>query len=178
MLTGLLDADEGVRSRALGGLHHVVHHQNTLYTATPPAALYVAGILGEARALWSLEKNPHSFPGPMRAELLGWLGSVANEADDEAATTSRRFGFPPEDYPPFVEVCRIRPQLFRATSVFMDDPDIHVREAAVSACIPAAGRPSPPPPPSRLGPSLAGRFGRKCTLVVPRAVHRGPDGLG
>lgn len=56
MLLGLLDADEGVRSRALGDLHHVVHHQNTLYTATAPAALYVAGILGDERALWHTEQ--------------------------------------------------------------------------------------------------------------------------
>ncbi|MEU6509704.1 hypothetical protein [Streptomyces sp. NPDC046942] len=136
MLTGLTDVDEGVRSRALDDLHHVVHHQNTLYTATAPAALYVAGILGDARSLRSVEKNPHSSPGPMRAELLGWLDSVANEADDEAAAISRRIGFPPEEYPPFVDICRIRPQLFRATSAFLEDPDTHVREAAVSTCIP------------------------------------------
>ncbi|WP_143076756.1 hypothetical protein [Streptomyces sp. MUSC 14] len=42
MLTGLTHVDEGVRSRALSDVHHVVHHQNTLYTATAPAALYVA----------------------------------------------------------------------------------------------------------------------------------------
>ncbi|MGW1811591.1 hypothetical protein [Streptomyces sp. NPDC002078] len=136
MLIGLTGLDEGVRSRALDDLHHVVHHQNTLYTATAPAALYVAGILSDERSLRSVQKAPRSFPGPMRAELLGWLDSVANEADDEAAAISRRFGFPPEDYPPFVEICRIRPQLFRATSAFLDDPDIHVREAAVSTCIP------------------------------------------
>lgn len=94
MLTGLTDPDEGVRSRALDHLHHVVHHQNTLYTSTAPAALYVAGILGDARSLRSVEKNLRNFPGPMRAELLGWLDSVANEADDEAAAISRCFGFP------------------------------------------------------------------------------------
>lgn len=136
ILTRLTDVDERVRSRALDNLHHVIHHQNTLYTATAPAALYVAGILSDERSLRTVGKDPHSFPGPMRAELLGWLDSVANEADDDAAAISRRFGFPPEDYPPFVEICLIRPQLFRATSAFLDAPDIHVREAAVSTCIP------------------------------------------
>ncbi|MFB6784800.1 hypothetical protein ACFCX0_48110 [Streptomyces sp. NPDC056352] len=136
MLTGLLDPSEGVRSRALGALHSVVHHQNTLYTATAPAALYVAGILDDERSLWSVKKNARSFPGPMRAELLGWLDSVANEACDEAAAVSRRCGFPPEEYPPYVEICRIRPQLFRSASAYLDDPDVHVREAAVSTCIP------------------------------------------
>ncbi|WP_326793711.1 hypothetical protein OHA79_49015 (plasmid) [Streptomyces sp. NBC_00841] len=136
MLLGLMDTDLRVRSKALSHLHQVVHHQNTLYTATAPAAVYVAAILGDARTLQAVEKGPHGFPGPMRAELLGWLGSVANEADDEAAAVSRRFGFPPEDYPPFVEICRIRPQLFHAVSAFLNDPDTDVRAAAISACIP------------------------------------------
>ncbi|UUS31874.1 MULTISPECIES: hypothetical protein [Streptomyces] len=136
MLQGLMDTDLRVRSESLSRLHHVVHHQNTLYTATAPAAMYVAGILGDARTLEAVEKGPHGFSGPMRAELLGWLDSVADAADDEAAATSRRFGFPPEEYPPFVAICRIRPQLFHAVSAFLDDPDTDVRAAAVSACIP------------------------------------------
>ncbi|MFE2012517.1 hypothetical protein [Streptomyces sp. NPDC059491] len=136
ILSDLVDADPRVRSKALSRLHHVVHHQNTLYTATAPAAVHVAGILGDARTLESVEKEPHAFPGPMRAELLGWLDSVANAADDETAATMRRFGFPPEEYPPFVEICRIRPQLFHVVSAFLDDPDMDVRAAAISACIP------------------------------------------
>lgn len=136
MLLGLTDPDLRVRSQALSRLHQVVHHQNTLYTATAPAAVYVAGILGDTRTLEAVEKGPHDFPGPMRAELLGWLDSVANAADDEAAATSRRFGFPPEEYPPFIEICRIRPQLFHVVSAFLDDPNTDVRAAAISACIP------------------------------------------
>lgn len=136
ILLDLVDADPRVRSKALSRLHHVVHHQNTLYTATAPAAMYVAGILGDARTLETVEKEPHAFPGPMRAELLGWLDSVADAADDETAATMRRFGFPPEEYPPFVETCRIRPQLFHAVSAFLEDPDMDVRAAAISACIP------------------------------------------
>ncbi|MDX2558642.1 hypothetical protein PV371_03100 [Streptomyces sp. TX20-6-3] len=136
ILLDLVDADPRVRSKALSRLHQVVHHQNTLYTATAPAAMYVAGILGDARTLETVEKEPHAFPGPMRAELLGWLDSVADAADDETAATMRRFGFPPEEYPPFVETCRIRPQLFHAVSAFLEDPDMDVRAAAISACIP------------------------------------------
>ncbi|MEV6957400.1 hypothetical protein [Streptomyces sp. NPDC051183] len=102
MLVALLDADQRVRSEALEYLHHVVHHQNTLYDATVPAALYVAAILTDPRAALPVDKQPHDFPGPLRAALLGWLGSVDDAAGDEAATTSRRIGFPSEDYPPFV----------------------------------------------------------------------------
>jgi hypothetical protein len=72
----------------------------------------------------------------MRAELLGWIGSVAEAASDEAAVVSRRMGFPPEDYPPFVQTCRIRPTLYRAVAAFLDDADPQVREAAVTTCIP------------------------------------------
>ncbi|WP_338494787.1 hypothetical protein [Streptomyces sp. SJL17-4] len=104
MLRDLMGADVRVRSEALSRLSHLVHHQNTLYTATAPAALYVAGILGDARTLEAVEKRPHSFPGPMRAELLGWLDSVADAADDEAAASSRHLGFPPEEYPPFMRI--------------------------------------------------------------------------
>lgn len=136
ILLDLVDTEPCVRSKALSRLHHVVHHQNTLYTATAPAALYVAGILGDARTLEAVEKGPHAFPGPMRAELLGWLGSVADAAGDDAAATMRRFGFPPEEYSPFVAICRIRPQIFHAVSAFLDDRDPDVRAAAVSACIP------------------------------------------
>ncbi|MFC8951025.1 hypothetical protein ACFT8P_00055 [Streptomyces sp. NPDC057101] len=141
ILLDLTDPDLRVRSKALSRLHHVVHHQNTLYTATAPAAVFVAGILGDARTLEAVEKERHAFPGPMRAELLGWLDSVANAADDEAAATMRLFGFPPEEHPPFVAICRIRPQLFQAVSAFLHDRDPDVRAAAISACIPLVDDP-------------------------------------
>ncbi|WP_406286786.1 hypothetical protein [Streptomyces sp. NBC_00209] len=125
-----------MRSRALDHLHHVVHHQNTLYVATAPAALYVAAVLLDPRTALPVEKGPRDFPGPMRADLLGWLDSVANAADDQAEATMRRFGFPPEDYPPFVRTREIRPLLFSAASACFDDHDLHVREAALAASIP------------------------------------------
>ncbi|MER5887742.1 hypothetical protein ABT160_28330 [Streptomyces sp. NPDC001941] len=136
MLTRLLDADQRVRTEALEYLHHVVHHQNTLYGVTVPAALYVAAILADSRAGWCYDKQHQDFPGPVRAALLGWLGSVADAAGDEAAAVSRRMGFPPQDYPPFVQTCQVRPLLYYAVAAFLDDPDRHVREAAIAACIP------------------------------------------
>ncbi|GGU77510.1 hypothetical protein FHX79_112639 [Streptomyces cavourensis] len=135
-LVALLDTDQRVRSQALDHLHHVVHHQNTLYGATAPAAFYVAAILPDPRTTLPVEKRPRDFPGPMRAALLGWLDSVANAADDQAEATMRHFGFPPEDYPPFVRTREIRPLLFSAVSACFDDHDLHVREAALAACIP------------------------------------------
>ncbi|MFD9565808.1 hypothetical protein [Streptomyces sp. NPDC059994] len=133
MLAQLLGSDQRGRSEALDYLHHVVHHQNTLYEATVPAALYVAAILSDPRTCLPVA---HDFPGPLRAALLGWLGSVSDAASDEIAMISRRIGFPPEEYPPFVQTCLIRPLLYSAVAAFLQDPDPHVREAAVAACIP------------------------------------------
>ncbi|GGP95902.1 hypothetical protein [Streptomyces melanogenes] len=110
----------------------MVHHQNTLYEATVPAALYVAAILGDPRTCLPVDEQPNGFPGSLRAALLGWLGA----ASDETAVTGRRIGFPPEEYPPFVQTCQIRPLLYSAVVAFLEDPDPHVREAAVAACIP------------------------------------------
>lgn len=136
MLPNLLDDDQQVRSHALDHLHHAVHHQNTLYSATVPAALYVAAILADPRTATPVNKRPHDFPGPLRMELLGWLGSIAHEADDETEAINRRYGFAPGDYPPILHVRQIRPALFGAVSACIYDQDLNVREAATAACVP------------------------------------------
>ncbi|MEU2597794.1 hypothetical protein ABZ669_11185 [Streptomyces hirsutus] len=136
MLTALLDPDQGVRTRALGYLHGTLHHQNTLYDATVPAALYVAAILPDPRTNSAVTKNRHSFPGCMRAELLRWIASVASEVTDEVAAISQQCGFPLDDYAPAVGIMGIRPLLFSASLPSTEDPDRHIREAALTACIP------------------------------------------
>jgi hypothetical protein len=136
MLVALLDANQGVRTKALHDIHHVVHHQNTLYGATAPAALYVAAILSDPRTTCSIDKDRWSFPGNMRAGLLGWISSVANEVTDVADTIGSEHGFPLDGYPPAVAVRGIRPLLFSAAFAYTDDSDRHVREAAIAACIP------------------------------------------
>lgn len=72
----------------------------------------------------------------MRANLLGWLDSVANEASDETEAMGRQHGFVLGDYPPVIGIRRIRPLLFPAVAACADDPDPHVREAAIAACVP------------------------------------------
>ncbi|MFI6286072.1 hypothetical protein ACIBCM_15145 [Streptomyces sp. NPDC051018] len=135
-LAGLLDADQGVRSGALDHLHYKVHHQQTLYTATVPAALYVAGILPDPRTDRPVDKKRHDLPGSLRTGLLGWLGSVADQVGDEAAEGSRRLGFPPEEYPPFVQASEIRPLLYVAVAAWVIDHDPDVRDAAIATCVP------------------------------------------
>ncbi|MGW2770483.1 hypothetical protein [Streptomyces sp. NPDC001275] len=136
MLAALLDPDQSVRTKALDYLHNTLHHQNTLYEATVPAALYVAAILSDPRTTRTVDNNRHSFPDCMRAELLRWVASVANEVTDEAEALSHRYGFPLDDYPPAVGIQRIRPLLFSASLPYTKDTNRHVREAALTACIP------------------------------------------
>ncbi|MCW8100730.1 hypothetical protein OG288_22740 [Streptomyces tauricus] len=135
-LAALSDPDQGVRTKALDYLYGTLHHQNTLYSATVPTALYVAALLADPRTAWSIDKERGSFPGPMRAELLAWIASVANEVTDEAEKASRRFGFPLDGYPPALGILEIRPLLFTAVLDATDDADLHVREAAIAACVP------------------------------------------
>ncbi|WP_249125799.1 hypothetical protein [Streptomyces sp. A2-16] len=135
-LGALLDTDQGARTRALNYLHHTLHHQNTLYEATVPAALYVAAILTDPRTTRAVDKDRHSSPGSLRAELLRWIASVANEVTDEAAVLSKHHGFPLDDYAPAVGIQKIRPTLLSASLPYTEESDRHVREAALTACIP------------------------------------------
>lgn len=136
MLMALLAADRTVRTKALGDVHGILHHQNTIYEATVPAVLYVAAILADPRTTFPVDKNRRDFPGCMRAELLTWIGSVASEVTDAADAMRQRHGFPLNDYPPAVAIRQIRPLLFSAAFAYVDDADRHVREAAIAACIP------------------------------------------
>ncbi|WP_329298156.1 hypothetical protein OG410_05980 [Streptomyces sp. NBC_00659] len=70
MLIALLNTDQGVRTKALGDLHDVLHHQNTIYEATVPTARYVAAILSDPRTMLPVDKVRGTFPGCMRAKLL------------------------------------------------------------------------------------------------------------
>ncbi|WP_244313299.1 hypothetical protein [Streptomyces zinciresistens] len=134
-LAELLAQDQTVRTKALDYLHYTLHHQNTLYEATAPAALYVAAILPNPRTTRTVDKGHNSFPGCMRAELLLWIASVADAVTDEADVLSRRHGFPLDDYPPAVSIRRIRPQLYSAAVAYVDDTDRPTAEAAITACI-------------------------------------------
>lgn len=136
MLIALLDTDQGIRTKALGYLFNTLHHQNTLYSATVPTALYVAAILPDPRTTTAVTKTQQDNPVAMRAELLNWIDSVADEVTAEAETARRRHGFSPADYPPATEIRDLRPTLFSAAFTHVHDPDRHITEAAVQACIP------------------------------------------
>ncbi|MDX2967381.1 hypothetical protein [Streptomyces acidiscabies] len=135
-LAELLAQEQSVRTKALNYLHHTLHHQNTLYEATVPAALCVASILPNPRTTRTVANSHYSSPLCMRAELLLWIASVADAVTDEADAFSRRQGFPLDDYPPAVGIRTIRPSLHSAAVAYVDDANRQVAEAAITACIP------------------------------------------
>jgi hypothetical protein len=136
-LAGLLDPDPAVRVAALNGLEPV-RHQNTIYEATVPAILYIAGILPEAAAL--SVRPGRSDPGQgsrsrtITALLLDWIADVSRDADDTTVATLQRLGWEP--HTPLQAIRALRPLLFRAVEPFLLDDDQVVREAALLAAIP------------------------------------------
>ncbi|WP_428935382.1 hypothetical protein [Streptomyces sp. ACT015] len=136
MLVALLDTEQTTRTKALAYVHGILHHQNTIYEATVPTALYLAAILTDPRTTLPVDRNRRGTTGRMRAELLTWIGSVADEVTDEVDAASRRHGFPLDGYPPAAALQRTRPQLFTAVFPYIDDADRDVSEAAIAACIP------------------------------------------
>jgi hypothetical protein len=76
LLTG--DADE--RVRALDHLHSALLHQGTVYPATVPAALFVAGVLDRPELDDPASEAVGAAPGALRRVLLGFLAGAAEGA--------------------------------------------------------------------------------------------------
>jgi hypothetical protein len=134
MLSALLADDQDMRTQAMRYLDQVVFHQNTVYEATAPAALYVAAVLADHRTLKPVIARPSGSPSPLRIELLEWLGAVAAEVDDEAMRIRRRHAL--SVGPGAQHLQHVRPVLFRAVSRCVDNADQQVREAALATCVP------------------------------------------
>ncbi|SFL65556.1 HEAT repeat domain-containing protein [Streptomyces pini] len=138
-LCQLLDEDPEVQAEALGMLEMSVLHQGSLYSATPPAARFVAAILPHPR---TLAEHESFFPWddrtrPLRAALLDWLGQMVDSASygedpgDEVEYGGERDG-QDEDELEAIRACRnIRPELYDAVEPFLDDPHPDTREAAL-----------------------------------------------
>ncbi|WP_234328075.1 hypothetical protein [Streptomyces sp. NRRL S-37] len=120
-------------------LGELVSHQNTIYEATAPVALYVAGILSHPAAM---TLRPYRS-APIRATLLNWLVSTAYDASDEIVGRTERYfpGFLTPDTT--VTAFRdLRPMLYRAVAPFLQDSHEDVREAAVIAALILAEHPA------------------------------------
>jgi hypothetical protein len=139
VLTRLLEPDPKVQVTALSELGELVGHQNTIYEATAPVAMYVAGILTHPAAM-----TPRPYRNvPIRATLLNWLVSTAYDASDEIVGRTEQYfpGFltPGTTVTAFRD---LRPMLYRAVAPFLRDSHEDVREAAVIAAIILAEHPA------------------------------------
>ncbi|MET9519506.1 HEAT repeat domain-containing protein [Streptomyces sp. NPDC002994] len=130
-LLQLLDEDPEVQAGALGLLDMSVLHQESLYSATAPAALYVAAVLNDPRTLAGHENYStwDDRPRPLRAALLEWLGQVA-----DSAAYSETTGEDDGNDPGVTDAVRaVRATIHDAVSLHLLAPDPTVREAALSA---------------------------------------------
>ncbi|MGP4030102.1 hypothetical protein [Actinomadura sp. 3N407] len=140
-LARLLDPDPTVRADAARDVLTEVTHQNTVYEATVPVALYIAAILNLPS---TTAGEPAGDLLPTRFTLLEWLGDTSDDADDESvAAGARIFGPDHPDADSTVRIYReLRPAVYRAVQELLDDPDSRVRDAALIAAIPLAEHPA------------------------------------
>ncbi|HEV2633940.1 MAG TPA: hypothetical protein VGX23_02265 [Actinocrinis sp.] len=130
-LMELLDPRPHVQAHALAQLDMSVLHQDSLYSATAPAALFIAGVLTGPRT-----DAPHesAFPWdertrPLRASLIAWLGRVGDAATYGEGDDTEPFE--DEDERNAVLACReIRADLAVAITPFLDARERPVRDAA------------------------------------------------
>lgn len=131
-----LDDDIALRSEAVSRYLELVNHQNSIYTATTTVALYVAAVLADPRTnALELVRRGGKQPGPMRAALLDWLGSIADDVSDEVLEIALRHGFCFDETSPTMKLRAARPRLFHTAAAFVHDPQPEIRHAAVTAAL-------------------------------------------
>lgn len=133
-LGDLLASQPDVVAKSLRHLEQTVHHQNSIYSATAPSALFVAAILADKRVEAPGVYRRGDSRRPLRAVLLDWLGEMADDVSDAAVEASRQPGFSPMDERPAVlELRALRPVIHAAVAPFINDPEPSVRTAALTA---------------------------------------------
>ncbi|WP_405771146.1 hypothetical protein OG539_40375 [Actinacidiphila glaucinigra] len=145
-LKGLLSPDPVVRSAAIGVALGEVTHQNTIYQATVPVALYVAAILNHPVIVAGDVVRVAGMPPhrPALVVLLEWLGDTAYDADDECVAIAERYcdeGCPDECCRQIREFRDVRPAVFSGVHPLLGHDNADVRDAALVAAIPLAEHP-------------------------------------
>ncbi|MFF0747458.1 hypothetical protein ACFYVL_44470 [Streptomyces sp. NPDC004111] len=124
---------------ALSELSELVGHQNSIYEATAPVALYVASILTHPAAM---TLRPYRNV-PFRAALLNWLVSTAYDACDETVARTEQYSPGFLTHGTTLAAFRdLRPVLYRAVVPFLQDSHEDVREAAGLAALILAEHPA------------------------------------
>ncbi|MEE6257681.1 hypothetical protein [Plantactinospora sonchi] len=135
-LAGLVSGEPDAVRIALNHLSDELIHQTTLFSATVPAALYVAALVSDPECRESVTPGWETGRYPLRAKLLDWLEAIAYEISDSKVEVYRSWGFSEAEalllYP---GVRQIRPTLFPYVVNCLDDPDLRVRRAAVRAAV-------------------------------------------
>jgi HEAT repeat len=162
-LAALLDGDESARSAAMEHLWSAVIHQGTPWTATPPAALAVAGFLADPRLSgeqWAeLRANLVRFLAAVaracqqdeKARLNFWASPADRDVDAEVAALAAAGEDSEWDetlanamYARAVLGCHeVIPTVLDASMSMLSDPDPRVRSAAAeasTACCRVLGR--------------------------------------
>ncbi|MEU7726761.1 hypothetical protein AB0B78_16185 [Streptomyces sp. NPDC040724] len=137
ILRELLDDDPDVQGFALRCLAEALVRGNVFYTATAPAARYVAAILGDPRTLAQVtDRSVHEVydlgpqtPFPLRAGLMSWLG---DSVVDAMAQQGRPYG-DQEDLDAFLDLA---PEFYAAVRPFLTSGSLEIREAALGALLP------------------------------------------
>ncbi|MGW4855768.1 hypothetical protein ACWEPZ_31570 [Streptomyces sp. NPDC004288] len=136
----LTDADPGVREAALRDALGAVTHQNTIYEATVPVALYVAAILSHPTLQACDDPDAGTQHRPALVQLLEWLGETAYDANDEsAAFEEQHVGEGPDE--PMRAFRDARPAIHSAVRPFLDHENAAVRHTALVASIPLIEHP-------------------------------------
>ncbi|WP_271189679.1 hypothetical protein [Dactylosporangium matsuzakiense] len=133
ILAALLSQDVAAQVRALDDLYGLVHHQDTVYSATPPAVDFVVAVLGDPRTLTPVPADPRRGAKlvPLRAELLGWLTSVMEAAAEHDQ-------WPPAGGPAEIAACRAaRPRVYHAARLWCTslDPEVVFAALGLVACL-------------------------------------------
>ncbi|MEU5667117.1 hypothetical protein [Streptomyces longwoodensis] len=140
ILRQLLDTTAGKQGAALRDLQQAVTHSNTFYSATAPAASFVAAILEDPRTLaevtdqrqWEAADFGEEPRFVLRVGLLNWLGSTAWDANEES----------PDGRDADIQAFRtLRPTLYDAIQPFLTDEDLTIRDAALAAVLPMLASP-------------------------------------
>ena len=144
-LARLLDPDPAVREDAAKNALEEVTHQNTIYEATVPVALYVAAILNQPDITAGDFDLDSAVPSsrPTLVRLLVWLSNTAYDADDACVALGERhcgerFLHEYEEMRAFRD---LRPAIFSAIQPVLGHESADARDAALVAAIPLAEHP-------------------------------------
>lgn len=141
-LTLLTDPDPVIRESALHDALGPVTHQNSIYEATVPVALYVAAILDHPAITVGDDDPDAGTPNrPTLVQLLDWLGDTAYDADDECVAIDERLygeGVHDEQMQAFRDA---RPAIHSAVHRLLDHDNADVRHAALVTAIPLIEHP-------------------------------------